>query len=43
MVFWPFADGFERRHATRLALAGLLVLAVSGTTVLVLHGQGRIG
>jgi hypothetical protein len=43
VVFWPFAGGFDRRNATRLALTGLLVLAVSGTAVLVLHGQGRIG
>ena len=39
-VFWPFADGFDCRHATRLALTGLFILAVSGNRRL---GPARAG
>lgn len=30
MVFWPFADWFERRHGLRIALVGLVIAAVPG-------------
>jgi hypothetical protein len=33
-AFWPLADWLERRHATRLAIAGLLVAIVAGATLL---------
>ncbi len=28
-IFWPFADWFERRHGTRIAMVGLILATVS--------------
>ncbi len=30
VLFWPFADWFDRRHATRLALTGLILVVTGG-------------
>jgi hypothetical protein len=40
--FWPFADRFDRRHALRLALVGLLVLAVPAVLLFTLLRPGGI-
>lgn len=31
LVFWPFANWFERRHAIRMACFGVIVLTAAGT------------
>jgi hypothetical protein len=33
LVFWPFADWFEARHARRLMLAGLTLFLIGGTAL----------
>jgi hypothetical protein len=33
VVFWPFADWFDRRHARRLSLIGLLLALISGASL----------
>ena len=38
LAFWPFADWLNRRHATRLAMTGLVLVAIAGG---VLIGSGR--
>jgi hypothetical protein len=35
-VFWPFADWFEARHARRVALTGMFLVAISGTILVLL-------
>ena len=30
LAFWPFADWLNRRHATRLAITGLVLLVIAG-------------
>ena len=32
-TFWPFAEGFERRHGIRIAVVGLVVAAASGAAL----------
>lgn len=34
LVFWPFANWFERRHALRLSLAGICVIVISAAVLL---------
>jgi hypothetical protein len=34
VTFWPFADWFERRHARRVALAGLLLVVLGAGMVM---------
>jgi len=34
LVFWPFADWFDRRHARRLSLAGLILALASGAVLI---------
>jgi hypothetical protein len=33
VVFWPFADWFEARHARLLSLAGVVLMTVAGATL----------
>jgi hypothetical protein len=40
--FWPFAEGFGRRHALGLAVAGALLAVGSGVIVILLH-NARLG
>jgi len=39
-AFWPFAGWIERRHGMRLALTGLLLLAIAGAVLLALRLRG---
>ena len=34
LVFWPFADRFDRRHAMWLSLAGVLLIVISAAVLL---------
>jgi len=36
LVFWPFADWFDRRHGMRVAHIGLIVTAIAGVALAVL-------
>jgi hypothetical protein len=40
--FWPFAEGFGRRHALGVAVAGALLAVGSGVIVILLH-NARLG
>lgn len=40
VIFWPFAGWFERRHATRVVLVGLLLALASGAILVAGHIWG---
>ena len=40
-TFWPFADWFDRRHGTRIAMVGLIIAAASGAALAAVLQVGR--